>query len=286
MTESIRVGELLVRVWRAAEPDAPVAIAAHGITANGLSWARVAQLLDGRVTLLAPDLRGRAGSRDAAGPYGIARHADDLAAVLDELGIPEAVLVGHSMGGYIAAVTAVRHPWKAVAAVLVDGGLSHPPPPGTDLDEALATLLGPALDRLEMTFPDHAAYREFWQRHPAFTEWSPIADEYLQADLVGTGPYRSSCVPEAVRTDGRQFLSDPEVLAAVHALPVPATLLYAERGLMNQTPGVYSESSLAELKIPYQLVPDTNHYSILLADKGAQAVADQILRYAVNRRSG
>ena len=137
-----------------------------------------------------------------------------------------------------------------------------------------------------MTFPDHAAYREFWQRHPAFTEWSPIADEYLQADLVGTGPYRSSCVPEAVRTDGRQFLSDPEVLAAIHALPVPATLLYAERGLMNQTPGVYSESSLAELKIPYQLVPDTNHYSILLADKGAQAVADQILRYAVNRRSG
>ena len=89
-----------------------------------------------------------------------------------------------------------------------------------------------------------------------------------------------------MRTDGRQFLSDPEVLAAVHALPVPATLLYAERGLMNQTPGVYSESSLAELKIPYQLVPDTNHYSILLADKGAQAVADQILRYAVNRRSG
>ena len=71
MTASIRVGELRIHVWRAAEPDAPVAIAAHGITGNGLSWARVAELLDGRVTLLAPDLRGRAGSRHAPGPYGI-----------------------------------------------------------------------------------------------------------------------------------------------------------------------------------------------------------------------
>src|SRR6266487_5585921 len=108
MRESIRVGDLLVHVWRGTEPDAPVAIAAHGITANGLSWARVADLLDGRVTLIAPDLRGRAGSRDAPGPYGIARHADDLAAILEELGVPEAVYVGHSMGGWIAAVAAVR----------------------------------------------------------------------------------------------------------------------------------------------------------------------------------
>ena len=118
--ESTHVGDLLVHVWRAAAPDAPVAIAAHGITANGLSWGRVAELLDGRVTLLAPDLRGRAGSRAAPGPYGIARHADDLAAILEELGVPEAVLVGHSMGGYVAAMTAVRHPWRATGVVLVD----------------------------------------------------------------------------------------------------------------------------------------------------------------------
>jgi pimeloyl-ACP methyl ester carboxylesterase len=279
MTESIAVGDLTVRVWRAAEPDAPVAIAAHGITANGLSWARVAQLLDRRVTLIAPDLRGRAGSRQAPGPYGIARHADDLAAVLGELGIPEAVLVGHSMGGYIAAVAAVRHPWRATAVVLVDGGLSHPPPPGTDLDATLAALLGPALARLEMTFPDREAYRDFWRSHPAFADWTPIADAYVQADLIGTGPYRSSCVPDAVRTDGRQFLADPEVLAAIHALPVPGMFLYAERNLMNELPGIYGEQSLAGLEIPVQLVPDTNHYSILLSDKGAQAVADQILRF-------
>ena len=284
MTATMQVGDLRVHAWRAAEPDAPVAIAAHGITGNGLSWARVAEMLDGRVTLLAPDLRGRAGSREAPPPYGIARHADDLAAILGELGIPEAILVGHSMGGYIAAVAAVRHPWRASGAVLVDGGLSREPPAGTDLDAALANLLGPALARLEMTFPDREAYRKFWQEHPAFTEWNSAADEYTQADLIGTGPYRSSCVPDAVRTDGRQFLADPDVLAAIHHLPVPGILLYAERGLLNEAPGLYGGPSMESLKIPARLVPDTNHYSILLTDKGARAVAEEILRFS--RRSG
>src|SRR4051794_8675431 len=103
MTASIRVGGQLVHVWPGTRPDAPVVLAAHGITANGLSWGPVAEQLDGAVTLLAPDLRGRAGSSHLPGPYGLARHADDLAAILDDRGVRQAVLVGHSMGAYVAA---------------------------------------------------------------------------------------------------------------------------------------------------------------------------------------
>lgn len=57
-------GELAAVRWPAAGPDAPVVVALHGITANALSWGPVARLLAGRVTLIAPDLRGRAGVRD------------------------------------------------------------------------------------------------------------------------------------------------------------------------------------------------------------------------------
>src|SRR5439155_3555932 len=142
---TLRCGDLLVHRWPAARPDAPVAVAAHGITANGLSFGRVAAALGGQVTLAAPDLRGRAGSRDAPGPYGIARHAADLVAVLDTLGVPEAVLVGHSMGAWVAAVAAARHPSRVSGVVLVDGGLAFPPPPDLDLDAALAAVIGPAI---------------------------------------------------------------------------------------------------------------------------------------------
>jgi hypothetical protein len=148
----------------------------------------------------------------------------------------------------------------------------------------LVALLGPALARLDMTFPTREAYREFWRGHPAFADWTPAADAYVQHDLVGTGPYRSSCVAEAVRVDGREFIADPEVLAAIHALPVPGVLLYAERGLLNQVPGAYDEARLAGLPIPAVPVPDTNHYSILLSDQGARAVAEHVLRFAAPRR--
>jgi pimeloyl-ACP methyl ester carboxylesterase len=279
--KSTRLGDLLVHVWPAARADAPVVVAVHGITANGLSWAQVAQLLDGRVTLVAPDLRGRAGSRDAPGPYGLARHADDLITIMDALDAERAVLAGHSMGGFIAAVAAVRHPGRVREVVLVDGGLAFPAPAGADLDAVLAAVLGPAVARLDMAFADRDEYRRFWQAHPAFAgDWTPEVEAYIQHDLVGSGPYRSSCVVDAVRVDGGQVLVDPETLAAIHALPVPGVLLYAERGLLDEPQALYDAQRVAGLGIPAVAVADTNHYSILIGDKGAAVVADHILRAA------
>lgn len=62
-------GELAVLRWKAAVPDAPVLLLAHGITANALVWASVAEEIDGRAEVIAPDLRGRAGSRGITGPW-------------------------------------------------------------------------------------------------------------------------------------------------------------------------------------------------------------------------
>ncbi|MGC9667844.1 alpha/beta fold hydrolase [Planosporangium sp. 12N6] len=288
---SNRIGDLLVHVWPAEAADAPVVVAAHGITANGLSWGRVARQLAGRVTLVAPDLRGRAGSSGAPGPYGITRHADDLVAVLDGLsldavGAGRAVLVGHSMGAFVAAVAATRHPGRVSGVVLVDGGLTFPVPAGTDIDAVLAAVLGPAVARLDMTFPDRDAYRRFWQEHPAFAgDWTPEVEAYIQHDLVqvdpaGDGPYRSSCVVDAIRTDGAQVLVDSETLAAIHELPVPGVLLYAERGMLDDPNPLYTAQRVAGLEVPAVAVPDTNHYSILIGEKGAAVVAEQILRAA------
>src|SRR5215216_300705 len=75
-----------------------------GIAANHRSWGVVAAQLDGAVRLVAPDLRGRGRSNELPGPYGIAQHADDMVAVLDALGEESAVVAGHSMGGFVAAM--------------------------------------------------------------------------------------------------------------------------------------------------------------------------------------
>ncbi|NEA49329.1 alpha/beta hydrolase [Streptomyces sp. SID10815] len=288
--EELRVpvpgGELAVLRWPAAVPGAPVVLALHGITANGLSWARVAHHLAGRVTLVAPDLRGRGGSGTLPGPYGIAVHADDTAAVVAALGLGRVVLTGHSMGAFTAALTAVRHPGLLSGLLLVDGGVGFPAPTDLDPDELITAVIGPAMRRLSMTFPDRNAYRAFWQDHPAFADaWSPWVDAYIQRDLVGEEPeLRSSCRIEAVRVDGIDQLGE-QVLGAVHRLPRPTTLLWAERGLMDEPQGLYDERRLAAAELDPHLVrpervPGVNHYTILVGDEGARLVAHRLLAEA------
>ena len=281
----VRGGDLAVLRWAADNPDAPIVVLVHGVTANALAWGRVVGALAGEHTILAPDLRGRAASAGLPGPYGIGGHVEDLAAVLDAAGAPHAVLVGHSMGAFVVALAAAGALRDRVdGLVLVDGGLRFPDPPGADVDAKLSAVLGPALDRLNLTFPDLAAVRTFWSQHPAVGPWVdvPSVAAYLSRDVVPTeGGLRSACVAEAVRVDGGDFLTDETVLAATAHLPVPATLLWAPRGLQDQTPGIYDPQQLAGLGldragITAREVPDSNHYSILWAEQGVAAITDAV----------
>jgi pimeloyl-ACP methyl ester carboxylesterase len=279
-------GVLAVHRWAAREAGHPaghpIVLAAHGITGNGLSWATVADALPG-FEVLAPDLRGRAGSRALPGPWGLARHAEDLIGVLDHLGISEPVLLaGHSMGAFVACLAAVAHPERFAKVVLVDGGLAFPAPAGVDVDTVLDAVLGPAISRLSMEFPSGDAYHEFWRGHPSFGEiWTERTIAYVDYDLVGEPPHlRSSCVPEAIRTDGAEVYGSPEVHGAIHRIEVPTTLLWAQRGMLNQPAGFYSTDTIAALpdRAHAEFVPDVNHYSIVLGEAGAKAVAAAIAR--------
>ena len=280
-------------------PDAPVVLAVHGITANGLSWRRVADEVGrrhgpGGVRFLAPDLRGRGDSRSAPGPYGLAAHVDDLASIATVFGAAP-VVVGHSMGAFITALAAARHPERFPAAVLVDGGAAFPVPAGLDVDAALQAVIGPAMDRLSMRFPDPAAYLAFWSGHPALGPIleGPAGDAargYIEHDLVqdpGDGQWHSTCVLEAVRADGADVLADPETHAALRAAVesgVEAELVWAERGLLDEPQGLYDEGRLAALGLPAGVRTtrvDANHYDVILAERGAAAVADAVDRLLV-----
>ena len=276
--------------------DAPVVIAVHGITANGLSWLCVAQELSSRrgpgsVRFLAPDLRGRADSRTMSGPYGLGAHADDVLAIAESLGT-RPVLVGHSMGAFVTALASARAPERVAGSVLVDGGFAFPPPAAFDIDAALTAVLGPAMARLSMRFESPEAYLDFWRPHPALGPAlnGPRAAEverYALHDLVRTedGDWVSSCVLDAVRADGAGVLADPEAHAgAVTAAGagVPTEFLWAPRGLQNEAQGLYDEGRIAALALPPQIrvtpIPDVNHYTAAFDPNGVTAVVDAIER--------
>lgn len=275
-------GQATYAVTRWPAPGAPALVAAHGIAANSLAWAPVASKLPD-VDVIAPDLRGRGLSREVGGPYGIAVHADDLVRAMDHLGVERAVVAGHSMGGWVAAVAAVRHPDRFTGALLVDGGLGFPLSAEVDLDALLEGMLGPVMRKLRSTFASPEAFIEPWRAHPAFAgAWTPEIEAYLRRDIVGAEPQlRSACVAEAVRADAADELRNPEVVTAIRRMPVPAAFLHAERGLMNEPAGLYrpevvEAADLGALGIDVRYLPGTNHYSIVLGDDGAAAVADAV----------
>jgi len=278
-TVPVAGGELAIGEWGAGDA-APIVVGIHGITANHLTWAYVAEELEDEVRFLAPDLRGRAGSAGVRGPYGMAAHAADIRALLDHLGVERATLAGHSMGAYVTAVFAAHYPERLAGHVLVDGGVTLDIPIDDNLDVEAIThaILGPTMERLSMEFVDENAWLAYWKAHPALTEWNDAIEAYVLRDLVGEPPaLRSSVSREAVLEDSRDNLLG-DGARAFRNLPAPTPWLRAPRGLANQTPGLYSDEVAAEMcaQVPNlvdQVVPDVNHFTITMSRAGATAVA-------------
>jgi pimeloyl-ACP methyl ester carboxylesterase len=277
MSVPVRGGDLAVGVW--GPEDAPAVLAVHGVTANHLSWPLVAKALPG-VRLIAPDLRGRGRSSALPGPFGMPQHADDLAAVLEHLGIERALVLGHSMGAFASLVLANRHPDRVSSLVLVDGGLPLPSPEGVSDEDLMRATLGPAAERLSMTFASREDYRAFWRQHPAFArDWSSTVEDYLDYDLEGEGPaLHPSSSYQAVAEDSIELRGGASLLKAIDELAHPTTFISAPRGLLDEVPPLYPAEAVAawSARLPgirMLAAEDVNHYTIVMSDRGASAVA-------------
>ncbi|MEW9515869.1 alpha/beta fold hydrolase [Streptomyces tubercidicus] len=115
--------ELAVRDYGGA---GPAVLLLHGAGRTLEDWERVAPLLAEGHRVWAMDLRGHGRSGDGAVPWTFEAAADDVTAVLTACGAPDAVVVGHSMGGMVAARCLARD-GGVPAAVNLDGhGMGRP----------------------------------------------------------------------------------------------------------------------------------------------------------------
>ena len=99
--------------------DAPAIIFLHGATDSSHSWSAVTPFLSDAYHALALDQRGHGDSDKPAYGYSIAHYADDVIAFMDRLRIQQAVLVGHSMGSFIAHQVASVYPNRVSKLVLI-----------------------------------------------------------------------------------------------------------------------------------------------------------------------
>ncbi len=263
--------------WEGIE-GARTVVAVHGISSNAWAWDPVAHHLAGGANLLAVDLRGRGRSFEAPGPFGIRQHADDVAAMIEQLG-GHALVVGHSMGAFVAMMTAARRPELVDDVVLVDGGPRLPVPAGADIDEVLGATLGPALERLGTTWPDRVSYYTMWSQHPAFADGISVdLERNLLADLVEVdGGFRAAVNETAVRTDGRELLADDGVRELLDRRGSPTVIIRAPNGLLGSPPPLISDAMRGSYPQHRWIEADgTNHYTVLVGPQGASIVAESI----------
>jgi pimeloyl-ACP methyl ester carboxylesterase len=109
----------------AGSPDAPVVVLLHALGEQRSSWAPVMDRFTESFRVIAVDLRGH-GDSDRPGEYSFQLMRDDVLGFLDELGLPTATLVGHSMGGGAAYLVAMSEPGRVERLVVEDAAPPYP----------------------------------------------------------------------------------------------------------------------------------------------------------------
>ncbi len=180
-----------LRYLRAGEGRTVILL--HDWPQSSYAWRRVIPELAKRYRLIVPDLRGTGGSGKPAAGYDKATIADDIAALMEHLGIERAHVVGHGLGAAVGYALAATHRDRVRALVVIDMAM-----PGFGLEEAIQPSRPenlwymafhglPELPELMIRGREQAyldwLYRRF-AHDPLFLA-RPALEEYARACLLG-----------------------------------------------------------------------------------------------------
>jgi pimeloyl-ACP methyl ester carboxylesterase len=192
-----------VRVWTSGH--GPVVLALHGLGGSGRYWRGLADRLGDRVTIVAPDLPGFGSSETPAVEIDRALLLGDVDAIVARFGRDERVhVIGHSMGGVLAALWTASHRERVGSLALA----AAPFPDGTAMDMRTRADLRPSPGRrgaarvARFVWPALAVPIGWTRGYPAdvvidfgrqsvraraWTMWSLWSDPSLAAEMAAIG---------------------------------------------------------------------------------------------------
>jgi pimeloyl-ACP methyl ester carboxylesterase len=122
---SVHTHQATVRGRRISYTDigsGPVAVLVHGQGGSWQWWLRVLPTVSAHRRVIAVDLPGFGGSDPIAGGDVFSEHVAAIIGLLDHLGLADATIAGHSMGGLVALQVACDHPDRVAGLMLIDAG--------------------------------------------------------------------------------------------------------------------------------------------------------------------
>lgn len=222
----------------------------HGFCGSSAYWERVLPLIAPSIRTIVPDLRGHGRSGASSDEvYSMELFSEDIHGLLAELGIEKAIVLGHSLGGYITLAFAQRY-----AAQLAGFGLIHSTS-YADTEQAKAGRVEAANRLLAegiQPFVDGLAPKLFAPAHLA-----SMAGEVEQVRQIG---YRTSAAGAAATALGMR--ERPERHHVLQQAKVPVLLIAGENDGV-----VPPEKTLIELPVPARavLLENCGHMGMLEA---------------------
>lgn len=193
-----------------------------GVGYGAWFWHKVVPGLAQHFQVITFDNRGAGGSDKPAGPYSVAMLAADTAGLLDGLGIKNACILGHSLGGFTAQELAVTRPdlvGKLILASTNHGGLNVIP----ITPEAMKVLTDRSGDPIELVKRGVAIASApgFAERHPE------VLQELITYRLTNPVP-PAQYTAQVMAGAGMATLSDDTIKKRLAAIKVPTLILFGE----------------------------------------------------------
>jgi 3-oxoadipate enol-lactonase len=120
MVNGVRIAYELSGELDVGTPKAPI-ILLNGVAMSISHWKQMIAALPAGTRCLCHDFRGQTLSGKPAGPYSLAMHAGDLAALMDALHMEKGHIVGTSYGSEVAMEFALLYPERCASLMLIDG---------------------------------------------------------------------------------------------------------------------------------------------------------------------
>jgi pimeloyl-ACP methyl ester carboxylesterase len=232
------------RAW--GDPDAPGLVLVHGGAAHSGWWDHVAPLLTShRVVALDLTGHGDSGRREV---YDMHQWAREVVAVAAAERLARPVVVGHSMGGWVAVTVGVEHGGAVAAVAYIDSPLNDQPPEEARLAERR---------RPRRVYPTEAEALERFRTLPPQDVVLPYVREH-----VARGSLRQVEGGWTWKFDPSFFGNRLLLRDLLPQLTCPVALFRCEHGLVS--PQMAREMDrLVPGHLPVVDLPDTGHHPML-----------------------